>query len=85
MTRNLGQTRLRKRRRAQDPMRDYDRLPPMLRAWLANAALPWRPQSVQTVYARALSRTGDPEAALQELDRLQARQLARDGVQVVLP
>lgn len=79
MGRNLGQTKLRKRRRCADPMRAYDSLPPRLRRWLASAALPWRPQSVQRAYERALSRTGDPRVALQELDRLQDRQLARDG------
>ena len=43
--RNLGQTSLPKRRRARDPMRDYDRLPAPLRHWMAQAALPWSPKS----------------------------------------
>ena len=37
---NLGQTRLRRRRRDGDAMAEFDRLPPPLRAWLAAAALP---------------------------------------------
>ncbi len=77
---NLGQTTLRKKRRASDPMRDYDRLPPLVRQWLANAALPWRPQSALKAFDRALARTGDPDHALRELDRLQANQLARDTI-----
>ncbi|MEM6657768.1 MAG: DUF6525 family protein [Pseudomonadota bacterium] len=79
MAGNLGSTRLKKRKRREDPMREFDRLPPPLRAWLANAALPWRPRSVRRAYDRALSRTGDPSYALQELDRLQAKQLAKDA------
>lgn len=77
MTRNLGKTHLRCRRRRGDPMGDYDRLPAHLRAWLAGAALPWRPRSVRRAYAKALARTGDPDTALAELDRLQAVRLAQ--------
>ncbi|GAB5446264.1 DUF6525 family protein [Gymnodinialimonas sp.] len=80
MSGNLGQTRLRKRRRAEDPMREYDRLPPILRSWLAEAALPWRTRSVRRAYERALSKSGDPEDALAELERLQAQRLAKDAV-----
>ncbi|MEM9393308.1 MAG: DUF6525 family protein [Pseudomonadota bacterium] len=78
MKRNLGQTRLRKHRRNEDSMREFDRLPPALRIWLANAALPWRPRSVLRAYNRALDRTGDPAGALNELERLQDIQLAKD-------
>lgn len=76
---NLGETRLRTRKRHEDPMRAFDRLPPDLRSWLANAALPWRPRSVQRAYDRALARTGDPATALAELDRIQHSKLARDN------
>ncbi|MGP1355670.1 DUF6525 family protein [Roseicyclus sp.] len=75
---NRGRTSLRLRRRSGDPMRDYDRLPGELRAWLANAVLPWRPRSVRRAFDAALSRTGDPERALSELDRIEARLIARD-------
>ena len=78
MGNNLGQTRLRKRRRSEDPMREFDRLPPMLRTWLSNAALPWRPRSVQRAYDRALARTGNGDLALSELERLQSERLAKD-------
>ncbi len=79
MGRNLGQTKLRKRRRTEDPMREFDRLPPILRAWVAQAALPWRPKSVWRAYTNALARTGDQKQALDELGRLEARQLAKDA------
>ena len=80
MRRNLGQTNLRKRRRQADPMREFDRLPPQLRTWLAQAALPWRPKSVQRAYQKALARTGDHGSAIAELERLQVRQLEKDAI-----
>ena len=69
MPRNLGQTSMRKRRRVEDPMREFDGLPPSLRAWLTQAAMPWRPRSVLRAYNRALAERVDPKAALAELDR----------------
>ena len=80
MGRNLGATKLKKRRRREDPMREFDRLPPELRAWLSEAALPWRPKSVQRAYDRALARTGDTHRALEALAHLEAQQLAKDRV-----
>ncbi|CUH67196.1 hypothetical protein TG4357_02867 [Thalassovita gelatinovora] len=59
-------------------MHEFDQLPPVLRAWLAHAALPWRPRSVRRAYDRALALTGEPSSALSELDRLEALQLAKD-------
>ena len=59
-------------------MTEYDRLPADLRAWLAQAALPWSPRSVARAFGRALARgRGDRAAALAELDRLQERRLAQ--------
>lgn len=63
-------------------MQEFDRLPAELRCWLATAALPWRPRSVRRSFDRALARTGDRDLALAELDRLQARLIARDARQV---
>ena len=83
MTRsNRGTTSLRVKSRTRNPMHDYDRLPPELRAWLAGAALPWRPASVQKVFARAMARTGDPMHALAQLDAVEARLVARDAAAV---
>lgn len=78
MGRNLGQTKLRKRRRRENPMREFDQLPPVLRAWVAQAALPWRPRSVLRAYKSALARTGEQSQALEELRRIEAAQLAKD-------
>lgn len=82
MTRNLGHTKLRKRKRQEDPMREFDRLPPPLRAWLSSAALPWRPESVRRAYNRALSQCGSHAGAIDELNRMQAAKLAKDAFHV---
>ncbi|MEM6438758.1 MAG: DUF6525 family protein [Pseudomonadota bacterium] len=79
MRSNRGATTLKRRRRACDPMADFDRLPPDLRAWLAAAVLPWSPRSVRRAFDRALARLSDRAAALEELDRLQARRVAQDA------
>lgn len=76
---NLGATSLRRRRRARDPMRDFDALPPGLRRWLASAVLPWAPRSVGRAFDRALARTRDEARALAELDRVERRLVARDA------
>lgn len=60
-------------------MDDYDRLPPELRQWVAGAMLPWRARSVKQAFDKALKQTGDRTRALQELDDLQKRLVARDG------
>ncbi len=82
MRRNRGQTSLKRKRRAEDPMRDYDRLPPAVRFWLAQAVLPWRPRSAYRAYNRAFARTRDESCALAELDRLQDRLIAKDAQHV---
>ncbi|MCH2078517.1 MAG: DUF6525 family protein [Rhodobacteraceae bacterium] len=60
-------------------MRDFDRLPADLRHWVAGAMLPWRAATVQTAYEKAMARTGDSKRALEELDALQARLVAKDA------
>jgi hypothetical protein len=79
--RNLATT-LKRRRRVRDPMAAFDRLPPPLRRWLAEAALPWSPASAARLYARALAAEGDAAAALDALHRAQRRLLARDAARV---
>ena len=59
-------------------MDTYDRLPSELRNWVASAHLPWSPGSVRRAYAKALSQTGDGAQALQQLETLQRKQIARD-------
>ena len=75
MLTNRGTTSLKLKRRAGNPMRDYDGLPCELRNWLARAVLPWRPPSARRAFDRAMARTADPAHALDEFDRLQARQV----------
>ena len=82
MARNRGTTSLKCKPRKENTMRDYDQLPPALRAWVAAADLPWRPKSVQKSYAKALAQTGDAKRALAELDRLQHRLVAKDVTRV---
>lgn len=72
-------TALPRARRAADPMAAYDRLPPTLRRWLAQAALPWSARSAARAFAAALRDTGGDEgAALARLDRIEAAMLSRD-------
>lgn len=73
--RNLGAAP--NRRREGDVMSAYDRLPPELRAWLAQAALPWSPRSALRAWRGALRRTGCAEAAAARLSAIEAGQLAR--------
>ncbi|MEL6508378.1 MAG: DUF6525 family protein [Pseudomonadota bacterium] len=82
MPRNRGKTSLKCKRRAANPMREYDHLPAELRTWLSQAVLPWRAGSVQRAFDKAVARTGDPEQALQELDQMQARLVAKDAAKV---
>ena len=75
MRRNLGDTGLPRRRRARDPMRDFDALPPVLRRWLAQAALPWSPASCRRIWARVRATGGCEAEAIARLDAAQAAML----------
>lgn len=79
MRRNLGATTIPRRRRAVDPMAAYDALPPVLRRWLAGAALPWSPASARRVWLAVRSEGGDEAAAIARLDHAERRTLRRDG------
>ncbi|WP_275393124.1 DUF6525 family protein [Aliiroseovarius sp. Z3] len=82
MSGNRGKTSLKCKRRSTCSMREYDRLPPELRKWLATAILPWGPRSVHRAYDRAVARTRDKTRALQELDRIQNGLVAKDARKV---
>ena len=82
MAKNLGATTLKSRKRSGNPMQDYDNLPPELRQWLSEAALPWRPKSVRHAYQKAIARTGDPQSALAELNRLQQVLVSKDACKI---
>lgn len=79
---NRGTTSLKLKRRNENPMRDFDRLPADLRAWLAAVVLPWRPRSVRRAFDRALAETGERGFALSRLTALQGRLVARDAAAV---
>ncbi|MDB6176296.1 DUF6525 family protein [Paracoccus sp. Z330] len=75
-------TSLRCRSRAR-PMDRYDRLPPELRRWVANAALPWSAASVLRIWSRLhLETGGNVELVLHRLDQAERRMLTRDCRQV---
>jgi len=76
---NLGQTRLRGRRRQTDPMRAYDALPPELRAWMAQAALPWSPASCLRLWRKLMAEEGCAQRVLGRLDRAERAMLEREG------
>ncbi|MEO1238979.1 MAG: DUF6525 family protein [Pseudomonadota bacterium] len=71
-------TRLKCRRRSDDPMAAYDRLPPELRHWLHDAKLPWSPRSARAIWAKARRAGLSPEEALARLERAEEKTLARD-------
>ena len=81
MPSNRGHTSLRGKP-SRNSMRDYDRLPPELRVWIASANLPWRPRSVLKTYEKQIAKTGSPERALRELDRIQSKLLAKDTLKI---
>ena len=68
--------------RSVDPMAEHDRLPAPLRAWLAQAALPWSAQSAARLWQRALHETRCPDAALARLQSAEAKTLAREAARV---
>lgn len=78
MNRNLGENKLRGRRRSRDPMRSYDALPTPLRQWLAQAALPWSPESARKIWNRAQSKGFNPDEALALLARAESKTLASE-------
>lgn len=82
MAANLGNSTLRRRARRGDPMRDFDHLPVELQEWLASAVLPWRPKSVHRVYERVLAKERDRVAALDRLDQIERRLIAKDALRI---
>ncbi|WP_166416217.1 DUF6525 family protein [Cochlodiniinecator piscidefendens] len=84
MTRNLGQSSLRRKRRSRDPMAAYDSLPAPLREWLSQAALPWSPASARRLWSKSLAKGRTPEETLIFLSHAETRTLARDQAAVKL-
>jgi len=79
---NRGNSSLRRKRRVENPMEEFDRLPAVLRTWLSTAILPWRAKSVRRAYDRALANCGNPEAALARLDEIEGHRIAQDARRV---
>ncbi|WP_460272799.1 DUF6525 family protein [Celeribacter sp. ULVN23_4] len=76
-------TSLRKRRRASDPMREFDHLPKALRLWLAQAALPWSPRSVRRLWSKALRQNaGCEDRALAQLSEIETKRLESDAPRI---
>ncbi|WP_423211788.1 DUF6525 family protein [Paracoccus yeei] len=68
-----------RRRRRPCPIEQYDRLPPELRRWLAQAALPWSPASALRLWQKFLDEpAANAEAVCRRLDLIEARMLIRD-------
>ena len=82
MPNNKGRTTLKRKKRAGNPMAEYDQLPQILRQWVAEGMLPWRAKSVQSAYEKALVRTGDEREALKELNALQMTLVAKDAARI---
>ena len=76
--RNIA-TRLPRRRRAIDPMAEFDRLPAPQRRWAAGAALPWSARSLSRAWAKALKASeGCEKRAMKTMTRLEQRTLGKD-------
>jgi hypothetical protein len=58
-------------------MAEFDRLPPALRQWLHQAALPWSARSAGRIWEQALRETGCEQAARARLERVQEVSLRR--------
>lgn len=82
MTRANLATSLRRRRRPC-AITQYDRLPPELRNWLAQAALPWSPVSALKLWARLCRESGgDTSAARKRLEQAEAKMLTKDAQKI---
>ncbi|MEL6585646.1 MAG: DUF6525 family protein [Pseudomonadota bacterium] len=74
-------TRLSLSQGQKDNMAAYDRLPPTLRAWLAEAKLPWAPGSARRAWRKAKWKAMGREAvALQIMDEIEAERLRQDSL-----
>lgn len=56
----------------------FDQLPPPVRHWVAQAALPWSAASVHRVWAKSRAKGLTAEEALQRLSNAETKTLSRD-------
>jgi hypothetical protein len=63
-------------------MAAHDKLPPALRVWATQAALPWSSRSLHRLWTRALAETGCAEEALSRLTAAEKATIRREAVAV---
>lgn len=63
-------------------MRAFDALPRPLRLWLADASMPWSPESAQRLWRKARTDGLSVEDSLNTLSKAEARMLASDRFSV---
>lgn len=80
MSGNLSSPRA--RWRAGNPMAEHDRLPPDLRRFMIEAALPWSAASILRIWRKELARGQSPAAALDRIRRAAAATLRREAALV---
>ncbi|SMR82360.1 hypothetical protein SAMN04488030_2710 [Aliiroseovarius halocynthiae] len=74
---------LKARRRAANPMQEYDCLPSALRLWLQDAALPWSAPSAKRAWRNAMKQAGGCEKrAMSHMARLETKSLQKDAPHV---
>lgn len=74
---------LKARKRAANPMQEFDGLPLALRRWLQEAALPWSAPSAKRAWRNALKRAGGCEKrAMHHMARLETQSLQKDAPNV---
>jgi hypothetical protein len=66
-------------------MAAYDAAPAPLRAWMAQAALPWSPASCLAIWRRAMAAGAGAAEALARLDRAERKTLSRSVPTVPAP
>lgn len=78
MNGNLGHTKIKRKKRQGDPMQVFDALPTPVRQWMANATLPWSPNSVRNTWNRARARGMTEQNALAFLSKCEIGMLLHD-------
>ena len=74
---NRGATGLPLKRRTGNPMTEFDRLPPELRAWMCQATLPWSPHSCLKIWEQSRAKGEEVSQIILRLNRAEQRTLER--------
>ncbi|MFA3916296.1 DUF6525 family protein [Ruegeria hyattellae] len=78
MSRNLGQSSLRRKRRSGNSIAAFDCLPTPLRQLLSEAALRRSPASARSIWSKLQAKGLTPDETLIPLSQAKAKTLARD-------